>query len=63
MKCQVLLSLKNNEKVFTIVICCSHDWHFNGFCKNKLEVQIALQIIRGIRDHLGIIFNILYETV
>ena len=28
MKYQVLFSLKNNEKVFINVICCSRDWRF-----------------------------------
>ena len=28
MKYQVLFSLKNNEKVFINVVCCSRDWHF-----------------------------------
>ena len=28
MKYQVLFSLKNNEKVFKIVVCCSRDWRF-----------------------------------
>ena len=26
MKYQVLFSLKNNEKIFMAVICCSRDW-------------------------------------
>ena len=30
MKYQVLLSLKNNEKVFINVVCCSHNWCFMG---------------------------------
>ena len=30
MKRQVLFSLKNNEKIFMNVICCSHDWPFKG---------------------------------
>ena len=30
MKYQALFSLKNNEKVFMNVVCCSHDWHFKG---------------------------------
>ena len=30
LKHQVLLSLKNNEKIFVNVVCCSHDWHFKG---------------------------------
>ena len=28
MKYQVLFSLKDNEKVFINVVCCSLDWHF-----------------------------------
>ena len=28
MKYQVLFSLKNNEKVFINVVCCSSDWRF-----------------------------------
>ena len=28
LKHQVLLSLKNNEKIFMNVVCCSHDWRF-----------------------------------
>ena len=30
MKYQVLFSLKNNEKVFINVVCCSRDWPFKG---------------------------------
>ena len=30
MKYQVLFSLKNNEKVFINVACCSCDWPFQG---------------------------------
>ena len=30
MKYQVLFSLKNNEKIFKTVICCSHDWRLRG---------------------------------
>ena len=30
MKYQVLFSLKNNEKVFINVVCCSRDWRFKG---------------------------------
>ena len=30
MKYEVLFSLKNNEKVFINVVCCSRDWHFKG---------------------------------
>ena len=30
LKHQVLFSLKNNEKIFMNVVCCSHNWRFNG---------------------------------
>ena len=30
LKQQVLFSLKNNEKIFMNVICCSRDWRFKG---------------------------------
>ena len=30
LKHQVLFSLKNNEKIFMSVICCSRDWRFKG---------------------------------
>ena len=30
MKYQVLFSLKNYEKVFVNVVCCSRDWRFKG---------------------------------
>ena len=30
MKHQVLFSLKNNEKIFMNVVCCSCDWRFKG---------------------------------
>ena len=30
MKYQVLFSVKNNEKVFINVVCCSCDRHFKG---------------------------------
>ena len=41
MKYQVLFSLKNNEKVFINVVCCSRDWPFKGLkafllCKIKM---------------------------
>ena len=35
MKDQVLFSLKNNEKVFINVVCCSRDWRMKG--KNALR--------------------------
>ena len=30
LKHQVLFSLKNNEKIFMNVVCCSLDWRFKG---------------------------------
>ena len=30
LKHQVLFSLKNNEKIFMNVVCCSRDWRFKG---------------------------------
>ena len=30
LKYQVLFSLKNNEKIFMNVVCCSRDWRFKG---------------------------------
>ena len=32
MKHQVLFSLKNNEKIFMNVVCCSPDWRFKDKC-------------------------------
>ena len=34
-KYQVLFSLKNNEKVYMNVVCCSRDWRFKGLVKKK----------------------------
>ena len=30
LKHQVLFSLKNNDKLFMNVVCCSRDWRFKG---------------------------------
>ena len=38
MKYQVLFSLKNNEKVFKNVICCSRDRRFKGLKKKKKNI-------------------------
>ena len=43
MEYQVLFSLKNNEKVFINVICCSRDWCFKGV---KLELMLTLTAVR-----------------
>ena len=48
MKYQVLFSLENNEKVFINVVCCSHDWHFKGYCDlewNCITLQIDSESI------------------
>ena len=44
MKYQVLFSLKNNEKVFINVVCCSRNWHFKGY-QNKLFVQLCKVLV------------------
>ena len=46
MKHQVLLSLKNNEKIFMNVVCCSRHWRFKGYgslhdCVVQTEVEGA----------------------
>ena len=38
MKYQVLVSLKNNEKVFINAVCCSRDWPFKG-----LDIKLSLK--------------------
>ena len=39
MKYQVLFSLKNNEKVFINVVCCSRDQRFEvKFCEASLKL-------------------------
>ena len=35
MKYQILFSMKNNEKLFMNVVCCSCDWRFEG---NNFEI-------------------------
>ena len=40
MKHQVLFSLKNNEKVFMNVVCCSRDRRFKGKANNVLNDTI-----------------------
>ena len=43
MKYQVLFSLKNNEKVFINVVCCSLDWRFKGKSNNNTQIFEHLQ--------------------
>ena len=47
MKHQVLFSLKNNEKIFMNVICCSHDWHFNKglITQNKNSMDSGVWLV------------------
>ena len=33
MKNQVLFSLKNNDKIFKPVVCCSRDWRLRGYIR------------------------------
>ena len=40
LKHQVLFSLKNNEKVFMNVVCCSRDWLFKGYYKLYLHLKV-----------------------
>ena len=44
MKYQVLFSLKNNEKLFKSVVCCSRRWRLKGY-KNKLNKKIKNYLI------------------
>ena len=38
-KYQVFFSLKNNEKVFINVVCCSHDWRLKGYINRLTEYK------------------------
>ena len=56
MKYQVLFSVKNNEKLFTNVVCCSCDWCFKGklfasiFNWSQLETFGCLNIYINMSD-------------
>ena len=41
MKHQVLFSLKNNEKIFKTVVCCSRDWRLTVKRAKLKETAIA----------------------
>ena len=43
MKYQVLFSLKNNEKIFMNVVCCS-DWRFKSYYQNWAKIQVDLPV-------------------
>ena len=47
MKYQVLSSLKNNEKVFTNVVCCSRDWQNHA---TKYMIKARLFLLSGSRE-------------
>ena len=38
MKYKVLFFLKNNEKIFKTVACCSRDWHLNPSALRKAKI-------------------------
>ena len=40
MKHQVPFSLKNNEKIFMNVFCCSRDWRFKGLELIEHEIYV-----------------------
>ena len=44
MKKQVLFSLKNNEKVFIDVVCCSHDWRFRVKPLQQIKNQLLKKL-------------------
>ena len=44
MKYQVLFSLKNNEKVFINVVCCSRDWRFKGYDAVEWNLKLLWKI-------------------
>ena len=46
MKYQVLFSLKNNEKIFMNVVCCSRDWRFKGL--ETLPFSFLSPFTRGV---------------
>ena len=54
MKYQVLFSLKNNEKVFMDVVCCSRDWRF----KNPDWTVGALLILSAMLGNSYMIFRL-----
>ena len=61
MKHQVLFSLKNNEKIFVNVVCCSRDWRFKGlpFLTSGLVHLYHLdEFIFGFRGFCSAVFSI-----
>ena len=46
MKYQVLFSLKNNEKVYINVVCCSRDWHL----RVKRTCIFQLSLVSSVRS-------------
>ena len=60
MKYQVLFSLKNNEKVFINVVCCSLDWLFKGYMPEMKIAEFANSIdpdqVAHVSPHLDLHF-------
>ena len=48
MKYKVLFTLKNNEKVFMNVVCCSRDWRFEGY---RFPLFAIVHSRRGYNNH------------
>ena len=46
LKHQVLFSLKDNEKIFLYVVCCSRDWSFKGKSSKKRKKDEFANSIR-----------------
>ena len=44
MKHQVLFSLKNNVKIFMIVVCCSRDWRFKSKCSLQISQILGMKV-------------------
>ena len=48
MKYQALFSLKNNEKIFKTVGCCSLDWHLKGFGVTSLRRETLIEKVKAL---------------
>ena len=47
MKHQALFSLKNNEKIFKTVVCCSRDWHLKVTAVARRKFGYGQQSVRS----------------
>ena len=63
MNYQVLLSLKNNEKVFINVVCCSPNWHFKGQCINKMSLvnKMLNYVTFCVQKHCYFLFSFFFH--